>query len=177
MSIVLFPDLMAYCFTDNVFLPSQEPLKIPLSSLSITKVFRRPNKFCFPRKLLCCLMLYCEPVFVTVCDSCSCVDVKSGLLCLTLDLNPCNKRKRKRIEQSRSRKNTRLHLRIPFHFFIAASLVLYNRTERSQGFFIIHNILMVNWTLGIVLFPNLMVYCFAGNVFLLCYISLLSFFL
>ena len=103
MSIVLFPDLMAYCFPDNVFLPSQGPLKIPLSSLSITKVFRRPNKFCFPRKLLCCLMLYCEPVFVTVCDSCSCGDVKSGLLCLTLDLNPCNKRKRKRIEQSRSR--------------------------------------------------------------------------
>ena len=103
MSIVLFPDLMAYCFTDNVFLPSQGPLKIPLSSLSITKVFRRPNKFCFPRKLSCCLMLYCEPVFVTVCDSCSCVDAKSGLFCLTLDLNPCNKRKRKRTEQSRSR--------------------------------------------------------------------------
>ena len=103
MSIVLFPDLMAYCFPDNVFLSSQGPLKIPLSSLSMTKVFRRPNNFCFPRKLLCCLMLYCEPVFVTVCDSCSCVDVKSGLLCLTLDLNPCNKRKRKRIEQSRSR--------------------------------------------------------------------------
>ena len=89
MSIVLFPDLMAYCFPDNVFLSSQGPLKIPLSSLSITKVFRRPNKFCFPRKLLCYLMLYCETVFVTVCDS--------------LDFNPCNKRKRKRIEQSRSR--------------------------------------------------------------------------
>ena len=101
MSIMAY--LMAYCFTDNVFLPSQRPLKIPLSSLSITKVFRRPNKFCFPRKLLCCLMLYCEPVFVTVCDSCSYVEVKSGLLCLTLDLNPCNKRKRKRIEQSWSR--------------------------------------------------------------------------
>ena len=103
LSIVLFPDLMAYCFTDNVFLPAQGPPLVPLSSFSVTKVFRWPNKFCFFRELLCCLMLYCEPVFVTVCDSSSCVDAKSGLFCLTLDLNPCNKRKRKRIEQSRSR--------------------------------------------------------------------------
>ena len=130
MSIVLFPDLMAYCFPDNVFLSSQGPLKIPLSSLSITKVFRRPNKFCFPRKLLCCLMLYCEPVFVTVCDSCSCVDVKSGLLCLTLDLNPCNKRKPHSIwtyethsfQETKCRNSTPLCFQINLCLFHAASI-------------------------------------------------------
>lgn len=36
-------------------------------------------------------------VLITVNDSCSCVDVKSGMLCLTLDLNPRDKRKRKHI--------------------------------------------------------------------------------
>ena len=41
----------------------------------ITKVLRQPTRFRFPRKLLLCLILYCEPVLVTVCDSCSCVDV------------------------------------------------------------------------------------------------------
>ena len=60
---------------------------------ALSQVFRQLTTFRFPRKLLRCLMLYCEPVLVTVCDSSSCVDVKSGLLCLTLDLNPCNKRK------------------------------------------------------------------------------------
>ena len=130
LSIVLFPDLMAYFSTDYVFLPAQGPPLVPLSSFSVTKVFRWPNKFCFFRELLFCLMLYCEPVLVTVCDSCSCIDVKSGLLCLTLDLNPCNKRKPHSIwtyethsfQETKCRNSTPLCFQINLCLFHAASI-------------------------------------------------------
>ena len=38
--------------------------------------------------------MYCEQALVTVNDSCSCVDVKSGLLYLRWDLNPCDKKQK-----------------------------------------------------------------------------------
>ena len=77
----------------ELFTVSRTAHNTPLSSFSITKVFRRPFNSALLQSYYVAEM-YCEPVLVTVNDSCSCVDVKSGLLCLTLDLNPCDKKRK-----------------------------------------------------------------------------------